>query len=116
MNHNETETSIALSYTTGSVFTCPHVPELTWDVHDTITPWIFAVVSFTISPTAVLFIIAMITSAFKRTAVGEIVKETTAKIHGVMVSCTSHVNSGTCGQVNTDLVVFDKAMLVSVSL
>ena len=66
MNHNETETSIALSYTTGSVFTCPHVPELTWDVHDTITPWIFAVVSFTISPTAVLLNALVIIAMMKR--------------------------------------------------
>ena len=66
MHHNETETSIALSNTTRSVFTCPHVPELTWDVHDTITPWIFAVVSFTISPTAVLLNALVIIAMMKR--------------------------------------------------
>lgn len=66
MNHSETEMSIALSYTTGSVFTCPHVPELIWDVHDTITPWIFAVVSFMISPTAVLLNALVIIAIMKR--------------------------------------------------
>ena len=50
MDHNRTETSIMSSNTTKSVFYCPHIPQLIWDVHDTISPWIFATFASIISP------------------------------------------------------------------
>ena len=49
----------------------------------------------------------MITSAFKRTAVGEIIDATAAKIQGEVVSCKSQTKCGSCGQENTDPVVFE---------
>ena len=54
MGSNETETATVLSNTTGSVFYCLHAPNLVWDLHDTISPWVFAAVSSIISPTVVL--------------------------------------------------------------
>ena len=54
MGSNETETATVLSYTTRSVFYCSHAPHLVWDLHDTISPWVFAAVSSIISPTVVL--------------------------------------------------------------
>ena len=47
---------------------------------------------------SLLFITAMITNAFKRTAAGDIIDATAANIQGEMVSCTSHINRGACGQ------------------
>lgn len=58
MNHNETKANMALSNTTRSV--------LQWDVHDTITPWIFAAVSFMISPITVLLNALVIIAIKKR--------------------------------------------------
>ena len=54
MDHNQTETSIMSTNTTKSVFYCPHIPQLIWDVHDAISPWIFAAVASIISPATVL--------------------------------------------------------------
>ena len=54
MSSNETETATVLSNTTRSVFYCSHAPDLVWDLHDTISPWVFAAVSSIISPTVVL--------------------------------------------------------------
>ena len=54
MGSNETETATVLSNTTRSVFYCSHAPHLVWDLHDTISPWVFAAVSSIISPTVVL--------------------------------------------------------------
>ena len=54
MGSNETETANVLSNTTRSVFYCLHAPNLVWDLHDTISPWVFAAVSSIISPTVVL--------------------------------------------------------------
>ena len=54
MGSNETETATVLSNTTRSVFYCLHAPNLVWDLHDTISPWVFAAVSSIISPTVVL--------------------------------------------------------------
>ena len=54
MGPNETETATILSDTTRSVFYCSHAPHLVWDLHDTTSPWVFAAVSFIISPTVVL--------------------------------------------------------------
>ena len=47
---------------------------------------------------SLLFITAMTTNAFKRTAAGDIIDATAANIQGEMVSCTSHINCGICGQ------------------
>ena len=58
----------------------------------------------------------MITNAFKRTAAGDIIDATAADIQGEMVSFTSHMNCGICGQMNTDLFVFGDMMDVSVGL
>ena len=44
----------SISNTTRSVFSCPHDPQLVWDLHDTTSSWIFAAVASIISPTAVL--------------------------------------------------------------
>ena len=54
MDHNQTETSIMSTNTTKSVIYCPHIPQLIWDAHDTISPWIFAAVACIISPVPVL--------------------------------------------------------------
>ena len=55
MDHNRTETSIMSSNTTKSVCYCPHIPQLIWDVHDTI-----------ISPAAVLLNALVIIAIMKR--------------------------------------------------
>ena len=65
MDHNETEPTIVSLHTTKSVFYCPHVPQLEWDVHDTISPWIFAAFASIISPAAVL-LNALIIIAIKK--------------------------------------------------
>ena len=55
MDQREAELNTSsISNTTRSVFSCPHDPHLVWDLHDTISPWIFAAVASIISPTAVL--------------------------------------------------------------
>ncbi|XP_073233718.1 adenosine receptor A2a-like [Porites lutea] len=66
MDHNQTETSIMSTNTTKSVFYCPHIPQLIWDVHDTISPWIFAVVASLISPATVLLNALVIIVVMKR--------------------------------------------------
>ena len=66
MEHNRTETSIMSSNATKSVFYCPHIPQLIWDVHDTISPWIFAAFASIISPAAVLLNALVITGIMKR--------------------------------------------------
>ena len=65
MDHNETEPTIVSLHTTKSVFYCPHVPQLEWDVHDTISPWILAAFASIISPAAVL-LNALIIIAIKK--------------------------------------------------
>ena len=65
MDHNKTEPTIVLLHTTKSAFYCPHVPQLEWDVHDTISPWIFAAFASIISPAAVL-LNALIIIAIKK--------------------------------------------------
>ena len=47
---------------------------------------------------SLLLITAMTTNAFKRTAAGDIIDATAANIQGEMVSCTSYINCGICGQ------------------
>ena len=54
------------SSTTKSVFNCPQVPQFIWDVHDTISPWIFAAVASIISPAAVLLNALVIIAVMKR--------------------------------------------------
>ena len=55
MDQREAELNTSsISNTTRSVFSCPHDPQLVWDLHDTTSPWIFAAVASIISPTAVL--------------------------------------------------------------
>ena len=54
------------SSTTKSVFNCPQVPQFIWDVHDTISPWIFAAVASIISPAAVLLNALVIIAFMKR--------------------------------------------------
>jgi len=63
---NPTETPIMSSNTTKSVFSCPQVPQLIWDVHDIISPWIFAAVAAIISPAAVLLNALVIIAVMKR--------------------------------------------------
>ena len=65
MDHNETEPTIVSLHTTKSAFYCPHVPQLEWDVHGTISPWIFATFASIISPAAVL-LNALIIIAIKK--------------------------------------------------
>ena len=65
MDHNKTEPTIVSLHTTKSAFYCPHVPQLEWDVHDTISPWIFAAFASIISPAAVL-LNALIIIAIKK--------------------------------------------------
>ena len=60
------EASIMPSNTINSVFYCPHIPQLIWDVHDTISPWIFAAVASIISPDAVLLNALVIIAVMKR--------------------------------------------------
>ena len=66
LDHNPTETSIMSSTTTKSVFNCPQVPQFIWDVHDTISPWIFAALASIISPAAVLLNALVIIAVMKR--------------------------------------------------
>ena len=66
MDHNRTETPIMSSNTTKSVFYCSHIPQLIWDVHDTISPWIFAAFASIISPAAVLLNALVIIATMKR--------------------------------------------------
>ena len=66
MDHNQTETTIVSSNATKSLFYCPHAPRLIWDVHDTISPWIFAAVASIISPAAVLLNALVIIAVMKR--------------------------------------------------
>ena len=60
------EASIMPSNTINSVFYCPHIPQLIWDVHDSISPWIFAAVASIISPAAVLLNALVIIAVMKR--------------------------------------------------
>ena len=66
LDHNPTETSIMSSNTNKSVFNCPQIPQFIWDVHDTISPWIFAAVASIISPAAVLLNGLVIIAVMKR--------------------------------------------------
>ena len=66
LDHNPTEMSIMSSSTTKSVFNCPQVPQFIWDVHDTISPWIFAALASIISPAAVLLNALVIIAVMKR--------------------------------------------------
>ena len=66
LDHNPTETSIMSSNTNKSVFNCPQIPQFIWDVHDTISPWIFAAVASIISPAAVLLNALVIIAVMKR--------------------------------------------------
>ena len=66
MDHNQTETTIVSSNATKSLFYCSHAPRLIWDVHDTISPWIFAAVASIISPAAVLLNALVIIAVTKR--------------------------------------------------
>ena len=50
----------SFSNTTRSVFSCPHDPQLVWDLHDTTSSWIFAAVACIISPTAVFLNVLVI--------------------------------------------------------
>ena len=50
----------SISNTTRSVFSCPHDPQLVWDLHDTTSSWIFAAVACIISPTAVFLNVLVI--------------------------------------------------------
>ena len=48
------------------MFSCLQLPQLIWDVHDTISPWIFAAVASIISPAAVLLNALVIIAVMKR--------------------------------------------------
>ena len=52
--------------TTRSVFSCPHDPQLVWDLHDTTSSWIFAAVACIISPTAVFLNVLVIIEVKQR--------------------------------------------------
>ena len=65
VDYNPTEMSILLSNTTKSVFYCQHVPQVIWDVHDTISPWIFGAFASIISPAAVLLNVLVIIAVMK---------------------------------------------------
>ena len=56
----------SISNTTRSVFSCPHDPQLVWDLHDTTSSWIFAAVACIISPTAVFLNVLVITEVKQR--------------------------------------------------
>ena len=56
----------SISNTTRSVFSCPHDPQLVWDLHDTTSPWIFAAVACIISPTAVFLNVLVIIEVKQR--------------------------------------------------
>ena len=66
LDHSPTETSIMSSSPNKSVLNCPQVPQFIWDVHDTISPWIFAAVASIISPAAVLLNALVIIAVMKR--------------------------------------------------
>ena len=66
MDHNRTETTIMSSNTIKSASYCPHIPQIIWDVHDTISPWIFAAFESIISPAAVLLNALVIIAVMKR--------------------------------------------------
>ena len=66
MDHNWTETTIMSSNTIKSASYCPHIPQIIWDVHDTISPWIFAAFASIISPAAVLLNALVIIAVMKR--------------------------------------------------
>ena len=67
MDHNRTETTIMSSNTIKSASYCPHIPQIIiWDVHDTISPWIFAAFASIISPAAVLLNALVIIAVMKR--------------------------------------------------
>ena len=66
MDHNRTEASIMSSNTIKSASYCPHIPQIIWDVHDTISPWIFAAFASIISPAAVLLNALVIIAVMKR--------------------------------------------------
>ena len=56
----------SISNTTRSVFSCPHDPQLVWDLHDTTSSWIFAAVACIISPTAVFLNVLVIIEVKQR--------------------------------------------------
>ena len=66
MDYNRTEASIMSSNTIKSASYCPHIPQIIWDVHDTISPWIFAAFASVISPAAVLLNALVIIAVMKR--------------------------------------------------
>ena len=66
MDRNETETANIFSNTTKSVFHCSHEPNLVWDLQDTTSPWVFAVIASIISPSAVLLNALIIISVKRR--------------------------------------------------
>ena len=67
MDQREAELNTSsISNTTRSVFSCPHDPQLVWDLHDTTSSWIFAAVACIISPTAVFLNVLVITEVKQR--------------------------------------------------
>ena len=67
MDQREAELNTSsISNTTRSVFSCPHDPQLVWDLHDTTSPWIFAAVACIISPTAVFLNVLVIIEVKQR--------------------------------------------------
>ena len=61
MDQREAELNTSsISNTTRSVFSCPHDPQLVWDLHDTTSSWIFVAVACIISPTAVFLNVLVI--------------------------------------------------------
>ena len=67
MGQREAELNTSsFSNSTRSVFSCPHDPQLVWDLHDTTSSWIFAAVACIISPTAVLLNVLVIIAVKQR--------------------------------------------------
>ena len=67
MGQREAELNTSsFSNSTRSVFSCPHDPQLVWDLHDTTSPWIFAAVACIISPTAVFLNVLVIIEVKQR--------------------------------------------------
>ena len=67
MDQREAELNTSsTSNTTRSVFSCPHDPQLVWDLHDTTSSWIFAAVACIISPTAVFLNVLVIIEVKQR--------------------------------------------------
>ena len=67
MGQREAELNTSsFSNSTRSVFSCPHDPQLVWDLHDTTSPWIFAAVACIISPTAVFLNVLVIIAVKQR--------------------------------------------------